>query len=58
MSLVVKQTVEPIMHMPPTTDVHADPLAQPTTTSQSAGWTKQDVKKWMTEKNLADISKK
>ena len=54
--VVVKQTVEPITHMPPTTDVHDCPHTG--STSQCGSWTKLEVKKWLTEKNLSDIAKK
>ena len=55
--VVVKQTLEPVTHMPPSTDLHHDPLVQTTSTSKCASWTKQEVKKWA-EKNFTDIAEK
>ena len=44
--------------MAPTDQVDVEPSTQPIYVSQNSGWTKDQVKKWMTENNLADIAKK
>ena len=54
----VKAVTEPITHMPPTDQVDVELSTQPIFASQNSGWTKDQVKKWMTENNLADIAKK